>query len=1091
MHAATDNKVYSGDTNSGGSVTFSGLVGGDSVIASQSYGSRNVLGAGASTLAVNAGYVVNDGNGGNNYSKTVSTAAGTITQAALGLHAATDNKVYSGDTNSGGSVTFSGLVGGDSVIASQSYGSRNVLGAGASTLAVNAGYVVNDGNGGNNYSKTTNTAAGTITRLASVTWIGGPSGNWSLASNWAGGAIPDFANVAHVIIPGGAVVNFDSSIPALSGAVRLDSISSAGGLNVNSGSLTVAGMLATGSYVQSGGLVSAANLVASNNFKQTGGSLTVAGLVDITQAGGAAELGNIDAHDLIVNSAGGVTQASGAALAIAGEATLDTGAGDITLDNAGNDFGTVAVTHANNVVLRDDDALILGASTVQGNLTIASGALTQAGSTALAVAGTTTLATGGSDITLANANNDVGTVAVTHANNVTLTDKTALVLGASTIAGNLTVASGALTQSGALSVSGTTTLATGGSDVTLANAGNDFGTVAVTNANNVSLTDKNALVLGGSTISGNLSIASGALTQAAGATLAVAGTTTLNANGADVNLGNTGNDFAAVVVNNANDVTLQDANALILGASAINGNLSIASGALSQSAGATLAVAGATTVNANGANVTLANAGNDFGTVAVTHANDVMLRDANALTLGGSVINGNLSIASGALTQAPGSTLIVAGATTLNAGGANVSLGNAGNDFAAVLISHANDVILTDGNALVLGSSAINGNLTIASGALAQVAGATLAVAGTTTVNANGANVTLGNAGNDFSTVAVTNANDVMLGDANALNLGASAIKGNLSIDSGALTQATGATLTAAGETSLNANGANVILGNAGNDFTTIAVNNAVDVTLTDRNALNLASSSIGGNLNILAGGISQSAASALTVAGSSTLNAGAGDVVLNNAGNDFIGPVGATGLDVTLYDKNTLTLSTVKATVANLNARNELQVAANGEIQAKSINLFLGQDTGEAVGNAIDYFNVQADAVVTLRAGALSVTLKDASFFSANGNNALLPTFAFADDATQNLYADSTIRLFLNGIQINDSIKRAGITSSQTAIVQMLQATQKKADSKSDAIERGIAHDLSERGVYPHAGVLKLKMPPCDAGNSSPSDCE
>jgi hypothetical protein len=213
--------------------------------------------------------------------------------------------------------------------------------------------------------------------------------------------------------------------------------------------------------------------------------------------------------------------------------------------------------------------------------------------------------------------------------------------------------------------------------------------------------------------------------------------------------------------------------------------------------------------------------------------------------------------------------------------------------------------------------------------------------------------------------------------------------------------------------------------------------------------------------------------------------------VILNNAGNDFIGPVAAIGIEVTLNDKNTLTLSTVKATVANLNAEKQLQVAANGEIQAKAINLFLGQETGEAVGNAIDYFNVQGDSLVTLKAGALSVTLKDASFFSSNGNNTLLPSFAFANDATQNLYADSTIRLFLNGIQINDTIKRAGITSTQTAIVQMLQASQKKADSKSDAIERGIPYDLSERGVYPHTGVLKLKMPPCDAGNPSASDCQ
>ena len=51
---------------------------------SQSYASKNVLGSNGSTLAVNAGYVVNDGNGGANYTVTTNTAFGTITPAALG-----------------------------------------------------------------------------------------------------------------------------------------------------------------------------------------------------------------------------------------------------------------------------------------------------------------------------------------------------------------------------------------------------------------------------------------------------------------------------------------------------------------------------------------------------------------------------------------------------------------------------------------------------------------------------------------------------------------------------------------------------------------------------------------------------------------------------------------------------------------------------------------------------------------------------------------------------------------------------------------------------------------------------------------------
>ena len=79
------------------------------------------------------------------------------------------------------------------------------------------------------------------------------------------------------------------------------------------------------------------------------------------------------------------------------------------------------------------------------------------------------------------------------------------ILGTSTVSGTLGVTTGgALTQSGPLAVTGTTTLAAGaGNDVTLANGGNNFGTVAVTSGRNVAITDANALDLGTSTISRN------------------------------------------------------------------------------------------------------------------------------------------------------------------------------------------------------------------------------------------------------------------------------------------------------------------------------------------------------------------------------------------------------------------------------------------------------------------------------------------------------------------------------------------------------------------------------------------------------------
>jgi len=162
LAAVTGTKTYDATTTSSGTVTVSGLQGSDTVSGlTQSYDSKN---AGSRTLSVNGGYVISDGNSGGNYTVTTQTAAGTINKAALTLAAVTGTKTYDATTTSSGTVSVSGLQGSDTVSGlSQSYDSKN---AGARTLSVNGGYVVNDGNSGGNYTVTTQTAAGTINKAA-------------------------------------------------------------------------------------------------------------------------------------------------------------------------------------------------------------------------------------------------------------------------------------------------------------------------------------------------------------------------------------------------------------------------------------------------------------------------------------------------------------------------------------------------------------------------------------------------------------------------------------------------------------------------------------------------------------------------------------------------------------------------------------------------------------------------------------------------------------------------------------------------------------------------------------------------------------
>jgi hypothetical protein len=109
LTAVTDSRVYDGTTGSAGVVTYTGLQTGDTLIGlSQSYASKDVQGTNLSTLNVNAGYTLNDGNGGLNYLVAWNSAAGTITPAALTVAANSQSKVY-GTSDPALTYTASGL----------------------------------------------------------------------------------------------------------------------------------------------------------------------------------------------------------------------------------------------------------------------------------------------------------------------------------------------------------------------------------------------------------------------------------------------------------------------------------------------------------------------------------------------------------------------------------------------------------------------------------------------------------------------------------------------------------------------------------------------------------------------------------------------------------------------------------------------------------------------------------------------------------------------------------------------------------------------------------------------------------------------
>ncbi|PKN64716.1 MAG: hypothetical protein CVU57_12920, partial [Deltaproteobacteria bacterium HGW-Deltaproteobacteria-15] len=98
------------------------------------------------------------------------------------------------------------------------------------------------------------------------------------------------------------------------------------------------------------------------------------------------------------------------------------------------------------------------------------------------------------------------------------------------------IAGGAISQAGvgAISVASSLLTLTAGTNITLNNLGNDFGTVAITSGVNVDIADANDIDLGLSTATGNLDVTAGAgITQDVGTILTVAGATDLTA-GTDI-----------------------------------------------------------------------------------------------------------------------------------------------------------------------------------------------------------------------------------------------------------------------------------------------------------------------------------------------------------------------------------------------------------------------------------------------------------------------------------------------------------------------------------------------------------------------------
>ncbi|WP_430438386.1 YDG domain-containing protein [Neorhodopirellula lusitana] len=504
-------------------------------IAGDSYtlhGQGNYASPNAGTgLSYTVGNLELSGTDANNYylsgGSTYSAADGVITPKNVTITAPTATKVYDGNTNLVATTpqlqAFTTALGitGDSVASiTLTYDDKNV---GTDKTLTASNIAINDGNGGGNYNITfADDTSSSITRLGTVTWIGGTTGDWNDPANWVGGAVPDLANVANVIIPQGVTPTFDNNV---NGPVEIDSLLG-GNLQIDSGTLNVDGSLDVDTYTQNGGKVTAGTFTAddfaqndgsievdgtftvNNSFTQsTTGTIEATGDVDITQTSGDltvnnlsggnvkldSETGGVNVNDLTatgsldIDAAGDITQSSTGTITVGETTTLNAG-GNIDLAGINNDF--VGPIHAtgNDINLVDGHGgLTLGNIDASRGFTATStdGDLTQHPGTTVKVEGDTTVAANGNVILDNEGNLFTGIVNVLANNGIIRQSTGDLLLGNVQTTGDFT----ATANNGSVGQTPTSTIEVAGNssftaktEISLPNTGNRLGQQTTVNA---------------------------------------------------------------------------------------------------------------------------------------------------------------------------------------------------------------------------------------------------------------------------------------------------------------------------------------------------------------------------------------------------------------------------------------------------------------------------------------------------------------------------------------------------------------------------------------------------------------------------------
>jgi filamentous hemagglutinin family protein len=559
---------------------------------------------------------------------------------------------------------------------------------------------------------------------------------------------------------------------------------------------------------------------------------------------------------------------------------------------------------------------------------------------------------------------------------------------------NIIFASGITLTStaGSISLSAATGEITTTGDLTLSAGTSIAMTGAMSGTGNISFSGSNGITLnnGISTTSGTLNINanSSTLTLASGITLSSAGALTLAAgsttSSGNLTLTSTG---STISVNNAlvsaGAVTMTASSGLTLSNSTLTG-----SGNISLQGGSALTLASGMTITSSGGNITLAATSITANNGALTLSSNGSITVSNALSSVGAVsMTANSGITLASSVTANGTVTLDADLDNNGSGDFTISSGTLSTTNNALTLT-ANDLILT---------GAINSGT------------------GSTTINVSDS----GSLGIGFSSGFGMNLTDTELG-----NIGGT---GDLNLVNGAITFASGSSLSSSGK---------LTIGQSGGSIT-----GQGDLTLSGAKGIALSSGAV---LTAEAGAITLTAATVgISAAGAVTLNATNGITI-----NDDFTSAGTTTFDADTDDNGgTFTLASGEALSTGSNALSitATSIALNGTLSSGTAGTTLltaQSGTTIGLGTGTGTFSLTDSELGQITAGSLtigngtngSITVDGVS--SANSDqfgvltlnataSGAAVTFGTSDSTFQGLTVNAE-----NGISLTSNLTTNGTTS-------------------------------------------------------------